>query len=97
MHEKKVQNIPLVAFGIAILWVGWGNALDLLLPGGHPCGPPNLEGLHLDSTLQLVYANEQCSVVVYEYAWLAFLSLSALGLAAVIGGGHRMKGVDRTD
>jgi hypothetical protein len=33
MHEKKVQNIPLVAFGIAILWVGWGNALDLLLPG----------------------------------------------------------------
>jgi hypothetical protein len=97
MDERKAQNILLVVFGIAILWVGWGNLLALLLPGGHPCSPPGPEGLHLDSTLQLVYANEQCSVVVYEYAWLTFLSLSALGLAAVISGWHRMRGTNRPD
>jgi len=91
MEKEKAQNIFIIAFGIAVLWVGWGNAFGFLWPGGHPCGVRNPEGLHLDSTLQLVYANPQCSVVVYDYAWPAFLSLSAVGVTAVIVGWHRLK------
>jgi hypothetical protein len=87
----KAQNVLLIAFGAAVLWVGWGNAFGLLWPGGHPCGVSSPEGLHLDSTLQLVYVNPQCPVVVYDYAWLAFLSLSAVGLTAIIGGRYQMK------
>jgi hypothetical protein len=91
MDEEKAQNIFIIAFGIAVLWVGWGNALDLLFPGGVACGITDPEGLNLDRTLQLAYASQECPLVIYDYAWPAFLSLSAVGVTAVIVGWHRLK------
>ena len=86
MDTETARYLFLIVAGAIVLYVGWGNALTLLIPGGHPCGIPDPVGLHLDSTLQVVYANPQCSVVVYDYAWVVFLSLSVIGLSAVIGG-----------
>lgn len=76
----------LVVSGGIVLYVGWGNAITILNPGGHPCGVRDPAGLHFDSTLQLVYANPHCSLVVYDYAWVVFLLLSVVGLSAVTGG-----------
>jgi len=91
MEEQKAQNIFIIAFGIAVLWVGWGDASDLLLPAGAACGLNNPEGLHLDRALQLIYASQECPLMIYDYAWPAFLSLSVVGVTAVIVGWYRLK------
>lgn len=86
MDADTVRHRFLILSGAIVLYVGWGNALTLLIPGGPLCGIRDPTGLHLDASLQLVYANSHCPLVVYDHAWVVFLSLSVVGLSAVIGG-----------
>lgn len=85
MRSDERRSTALIVIGGLVLWVGWGNALALVNPGGHPCGVRDPAGLHLDSMLQLVYVTPQCDVV-FDYAWVVFLSISIVGLSAIIGG-----------
>ena len=86
MDKKQVQYTALCVFGAAVLWVAWGNAVDLLFPTGQGCLATDTEGLHLDSYYQLVYTYDYCLLTRYEYVWPAFLGLSVMGNASFAGG-----------
>lgn len=90
MRPETVVNTVLVSLGIIVLYAAWGNASGVLGLGDQ-CLPTNPEGLHFDSTYQLVYEHDVCTAYVYEHGRLVFVVLSALGLGAVIGGLHRIR------
>jgi hypothetical protein len=90
MKPDTVAHILLVSLGLIVLYVAWGNASGVLGLGDQ-CLPTKPEGLHFDSTYQLVYEDDLCSAHVYEYGRLVFVLLSALGLGAVTGGLHRIR------
>ena len=90
MKPETVVNLLLVSLGPIVLYVAWGNAPGVL-GHGNQCLPTKPEGLHFDSTYQLVYEDEYCQAYVYEYGRLVFVLLSGLGLGAVTGGLHRIR------
>lgn len=86
----------IVFLGLDVLWIGWGNAFQLLSIG-HACavGPP--QGLHFDGFGRLVYANPQCPMVKYEHANSVFLLVSAVGLSILGGGVYLLRGESPID
>lgn len=90
MKRETALNVLLVALGAVVLYVAWGNAGGVLGLGDQ-CLPTKPQGLHLDSTYQLVYEHDICTAYVFEYGRPVFVGLSALGLGSVGGGLHRLR------
>lgn len=90
MPNHEAQGLVLISFGVGILWVAWGNVLELSNSASVLCYTAP-EGLHLDSSFQLVYRSRDCPTVVYEYALSVFLLLSVVGNGAVMGGLYSVK------
>ncbi len=82
----RLTGTLLILSGILILWVGWGNAGDLLASTKVLCGVMDPRGLHLNSLGQVVYVNASCPAVVYDNAWLVFWTLSITGVTSLTGG-----------
>jgi hypothetical protein len=77
--------------GGLILWIGWGQAWDLIKPVKVACGIQELRGLHVDSLGRVIYANSQCPMIVYDNAWLVFGTLSIVGIGFIGGGMYLLK------
>ncbi|SEN22206.1 hypothetical protein SAMN05216388_100290 [Halorientalis persicus] len=84
--NRRFFGWPLVLAGVVVLWVGWGNAWNLVKPYHLACAVTDPPGLHLDGLLRIVYTDNTCTGDEYRHAWKVFLSLSTLGLALVGGG-----------
>jgi hypothetical protein len=75
-----------LACSTLVLWIGWGNAFDLTRPFHLACSVTNLEGLHFDSALQLVYTDPKCKGEVYRGAWVLFMTVSLSGVLLALNG-----------
>ena len=81
MDEHRAKGVLLGLIGGGLLWASWGNAFALLWPAKFGCDVRNPQGLHIDSLGRIVFTNPTCSGVVYQNAWLVFLSVSLIGLS----------------
>jgi len=86
MESRQTTSVLLSLGGALVLWIGWGQAWNLIKPVKVACGIRNPRGLHVGSLGRVVYANPQCPGVVYENAWLVFWTLSIVGVVLFVGG-----------